>query len=252
MSPGTRQSLCLKDTNMIKEKYHEKSMKIFGNIIVSSAVNSSFCIVGLWDIIKYHFYDYSLSDYIDYARNNMSSTDFKPKSISFSNEFMEEVQSDRFRRLIFKFFQYYFGRLPALRGITLKPSGLRFSKKEIKNIANSSFKILGEKFPSNIQSFRFTYEFSDFSQLIDARMILGRFMYSHIDNKIYSYNWLIEFLKTEYPEKMYNSNINDLAYTVLCDSFPIYYDSFQKAIKIELFYAANLGSITGSANFDKI
>jgi hypothetical protein len=241
-----------KKPKMFKEKYYEKSVKIYGNITVACAINSSFHVLGLWDLIKHHFYDYSLGDYVDYAGNNMASAEFKPNGISFSDEFMNEVLTDRFIRLIFKFFQYYLVRLPALRGITLKPSGSRFSKKEIKDIAKASFNILSEKFPSDIQTFRVTNEFSDFSQLIDARMILGQFINNYIDNKIYRYDWLIEFFKKEYPEKMHNSNINDLAYSVVCDSFSIYYDAFQKAIKRELFYTVNLGSITGTAYLNKI
>jgi len=90
--------------------------KAMADFLLRISVNSSYIVLGIYDIASESFYKHSIADFLDQIPEHLSfPSDFSPYLKPFvSDKFRNIVYSDSHELIIGSFYRYYGIRLPAL------------------------------------------------------------------------------------------------------------------------------------------
>lgn len=136
----------------VEEEVFNIIKKSISDFILRITLNSSFVVLGLYDIVSENFYKYDVDSYFDNLPKNLSfALDFSPYIKNFtSDEFKYDINSKEHKIIIDAFFNYYFIRLPVLfkhcRFIDW-PNEMGFSDENLKEIAIYTVYSLQTYFP---------------------------------------------------------------------------------------------------------
>jgi hypothetical protein len=130
--------------------------KAMADFLLRIAVNSSYVVLGMHDIISESFYKHSLGDFLDGLPKHLSfATQFSPYLKPYvSNKFSKVVFSDIHELLIGSFYRYYKIRLPVLayHGRFYDwPNSVGVSEENLKRIAAHSVALFEAYFPRAAQ-----------------------------------------------------------------------------------------------------
>ena len=127
--------------------------KAMADFILRISVNSSYVVLGIYDIASESFYKHSISDFIDQIPEHLSfPNDFSPYLKPYvSDKFRNIVYSDSHELIIGSFYRYYSIRLPALvhHGRFVDwPQKIGVSEDDLKRISSHSLVRFEAYFPT--------------------------------------------------------------------------------------------------------
>lgn len=126
--------------------------KAMADFLLRISVNSSYVVLGIYDIASEGFYKHSIADFVDQIPEHLSfPSDFSPYLKPYvSDKFRNIVYSDSHELIIGSFYRYYSVRLPVLvhHGRFVDwPQNIGVSEDDLKRITSHSLAHFGAYFP---------------------------------------------------------------------------------------------------------
>jgi hypothetical protein len=212
-------------------------VKAMADFLLRISVNSSYVVLGIYDIASESFYKYSCADFLDKIPKHLSyPNDFSPYLKPFvSDKFKNIVYSDSHELIIGCFYRYYNIRLPALvyYGRYFNwPHKIGVSEDDLLSIISHSFENFEEYFPIAAQKLIGNgpedYN-SIFSQYSDGKQMAYKYNLENLKMKSFLYQsediWreIVEYI----PKLNENRNIFLFVETIFKSNFSFFWESYR-------------------------
>lgn len=231
------------------------AIKAMVDFLLRISVNSSYVLLGTYDIISEGFYKHSVFDFLDQIPKNLSYPNtFSPYLKPYiSNKFNNILYKDGHELVIGSFWRYYSIRLPFLaRHVRFHdwPKDVGISEGDLRQIAVYSFMQLEDFFPN--AAIKLEGNGSEDTNSIFYELAVGMEMASSknlerykIANFLYPNEeiWaeIIEYL----PKMKENSNVLSFFETVFTNYFQMFWDSYRLDYTETVLFMKEAGGFEG-------
>ena len=230
--------------------------KAMADFLLRISVNSSYVVLGIYDIASESFYKHSIADFLDQIPEHLSfPNDFSPYLKPFvSDKFRNIVYSDSHELIIGSFYRYYGIRLPALvhHGRFVDwPQKIGVSEDDLKRITSHSLAHFERIFPIAAKKLMGNGpedQESIFYQYADGKQMAYRYKLENEKMKQFLYQneegWqeIVEYI----PKLKESWNIFSFVEMVFKGNFRRFWDSYHSDYMDTLLHWVMAGAFEGA------
>jgi len=229
--------------------------KAMADFLLRISVNSSYVVLGIYDIALEGFYNHSIADFLGQIPEHLSfPSDFSPHIKSYvSDKFREIVYSDGHELIIGSLYKYYNIRLPVLvhHGRFVDwPKKIGVSEDDLERISSYSLTRFGAYFPTAAKIIKgngLEDQGSIFYQYADGKQMASRYNLENDKMKQFLYQneavWqdIVESL----PKMKESGNIFSFVEMVFKSNFKRFWNSYRSDYMDTLLHWSMAGALEG-------